>query len=102
MICNLCGVNAHTESVLSCYQTEKVKEVCSDCAGDLNDLKANCRKLSDKTTAKINRRAAKIASEKRSQNVFWSLISAGSVAIKKCLQSTRGKRHDHTNHTRID
>jgi hypothetical protein len=89
MICNLCGANGHTQTVLSGYQTEKVKEVCGDCAEDLNDLKANCRKLSDKTTARINRRAVEIASEKRSQNAFWSLVSAGSVAIKNVFSDVK-------------
>lgn len=86
MKCDLCGDLGNTQTVLSVYQTEKVKDVCSDCASDLDALKANCRKLSDKTTEKINRRAANVALKARNTNTFWSLVSAGGVAIKEVLR----------------
>lgn len=89
MICHLCGANAHTQTVLNIYQTEKVKEVCADCASDLDKLKADCRKLSDKTTAKINSRAVKIATKNRSSNAFWSLVSSSTVAIKNVFEAKK-------------
>lgn len=79
----------HTQTVLSIYQTKDVKEVCSDCVSDLNKLKADCRKLSDKTTEKINRRAVKIATKTINNHTFWSLISASTAAIKNVFEDKK-------------
>ena len=85
MICDMCGAKGLTSDLLEVYKTDKVKSVCADCGSDLDKLKADCRKLSDKTNTKINRRAAKVESAARSQNTFWSVVHAGTVAIKNVL-----------------
>lgn len=86
MNCDLCGAKGNTYKVLTNYQTEEVQKVCSDCVSDLDKLKADCRKLSDKTTERINRRAANVALKARNTNTFLSLVSAGGVAIKGVLR----------------
>lgn len=89
MTCNLCGAKKHTQNVLSIYRTSDVQEVCGDCAGDLNKLKAACKKLSDKTTATINRRAAKVAKDQLGGDVFWSLLQASTDAIKNVFTEVK-------------
>lgn len=91
MSCDMCGAKVPTVDVLNAYRTEKVKYVCKDCAHDLDSLKAKCKKLSDEATKKIDRRARGVESRNRSENVFWSLISASTVAIKDTIKQVRGE-----------
>ena len=89
MTCDLCGARGSTVTLLDIYKTAEANEVCLDCASDLDKLKATCRKLSDKTTTKINNRAEKIAANKRKKTVFWSLLQASTAAIKTVISSAK-------------
>jgi hypothetical protein len=83
MNCDLCGASGMTQSVLSSFKTEKVKEICGDCESDIASACKALDKIKVDLTKKITVRSEKVAHEERKRTIFWSVLGMKSELLSR-------------------